>query len=276
MQSPNPELAEASDLAASPQPNIQVPWWLRIALFVLHIVTVFAAASLTPEGHFFELGEYTGALLIFGSIPLWWLLFCAKTHRGILLFCAFVLVQSGFVALVGLHFRAEDQVLQSIGSELAVKRREWALEMELFRMDRLFEMTSGKRELRITELQELKTRAKNGGAKLGEIESDVMRSRADAERRLAAVSSRAARNFQLGVESTRQLYKDELRSTRDYFIESEQLAEFLIDRHGQYAQTAKGPIFKKDKDAQSFDHQLHAISLLQEHVSSLSHRLPRD
>jgi len=69
---------------------------------------------------------------------------------------------------------------------------------------------------------------------------------------------------------------EEIKSTRDYFVESEQLAGFLIDRQGQHAQTSKGPIFKKDEDAQSFDHQLHAIALLQEHLSSLSHRLPPD
>lgn len=274
MQSLNPEIAVEGALGGAPGPNVRVPWWTRIALFILHILAVFGAASLTPEGYFFQLGEDTGALLIFGSIPIWWLLFSAKTRRGILLFCVFVLAQVGVVALVGMHFRAEDRLLKPISDELSAKRREWAAEMEPFRMDALFEMTSGKRELSSTELQELQSRAKNGQIRLGEVESDMVRTRADAERRMATVTSRAAHNFHLGVESTRQLYDEEIKTTRDYLANSEQLAGFLFNRRGQYAQTSSGLIFKKDEDQQSFDDQLHSIAILQDHLSSLNHRIP--
>jgi hypothetical protein len=274
MQPLDPEIAVEGALAGAPGPNVRVSWWTRIVLFILHIVAVFGAASLTPEGHFFELGEYTGALLIFGSITLWWFLFSSKTRRGIFLSCVFVVAQAGTVALVGLHFRAEDRMLKPIGDELSAKRREWVAEMEPFRMDALFEMTSGKRELSLTELQELQNRAKNGQIKLGEVESDMVRTRADAERRIATVNSRAAHNFHLGVESTRQLYDEEIKTTRDYLAYSEQLAGFLFNRRGQYAQTSRGPIFKKAEDQQSFDDQLHSIAILQDHLSSLSHRIP--
>ena len=165
-------------------------------------------------------------------------------------------------------------MLKPIGEELSAKRREWAAEMEPFRMDALFEMTSGKRELSLEELQELQSRARKGQIKLGEVNSDMTRTRAEAERRMAAVNSRAAHNFHLGIESTRKLYDDEMKTTLDYLAGSGQLAEFLANRRGQYAQTSRGPIFKKDEDQQSFDNQLHSIALLQDHLSSLSHRIP--
>ena len=74
---------------------------VRIALLILHIFVVFGTASLTPAGYYFQLGEYTGGAVIFGSILLWWLLFAAKTRREIVLFCSLALGQAGFVALVG-------------------------------------------------------------------------------------------------------------------------------------------------------------------------------
>jgi hypothetical protein len=273
MQSPNPEITEEGAFGAPVQSTFRVPWWIRIALFILHIVTVFGAASLTPEGYFFELGEYTGTLLIFGSIPLWWLLFSAKTRRGIFLFCVFVLAQAGMVALVGLHFRAEDRMLQPIVAEISAKRREWVGAMEPFRMDALFEMTSGKRELSLTELQELQSRARDGGTKLGELKSDIERFTADQERRLAAVDSRAARDFHLGVESSRQVSDEQMKLLQESLTKSEQLVVFLIDRYGQYAQTSKGLKFKKYEDALDFNNQLNAIASSQERLASINHRV---
>src|SRR6266446_4531735 len=145
--------------AVAPAPDFRGRWWIRIALFMLHIAILVAAMSLTPPGYFFELGAFTGSILLFSSILLWWLLCSAKTRRGILLYCILALVQAGFMALVGLHFQAEDTALRPILSEFAMKRIEWASQMEQFRMDTLFEMTSGKRQLSVEELRELQTRA---------------------------------------------------------------------------------------------------------------------
>src|SRR6266446_4753693 len=100
--------------AVAPAPDFRGRWWIRIALFMLHIAILVAAMSLTPPGYFFELGAFTGSILLFSSILLWWLLCSAKTRRGILLYCILALVQAGFMALVGLHFRGEDRALQSI------------------------------------------------------------------------------------------------------------------------------------------------------------------
>lgn len=237
---------------------------------------MLGAASLTPEGYYFQLGEYTFGVVIFSSVLLWLLLFLAKTHRGIVLFCSLVLGQAGFVALVGLHLRAEDRVSRPIVEEIAMRRREWASQLDLSRIDPLFEMTSGKRKLGITELKELQTRARAGKTQVGIVESDVIRTRTEAERRLASVSAQAARDFRLGVESTRQRYEEEMGLTRDYFTGCEQLAGFLIDRQGQYSQTSEGLRFKKAEDVQSFNDQIKAISLLQKEIASLEHQLSQD
>jgi len=266
MQSSDPEIVMAGDFPApaAPQPNFQGRWWIRVALLVLHIAIVGAATSLTPGEHAFELGALTGPLLLLGTIFLWVLLFCAKTRRGILLFCSLLLIQAGFMALVGLNFRAEDRVLRQVMEELDLKKLEWASQMEPFRMDTLFEMTSGKRQLSTRQLQEFQSRAQDGKAKVGELEADMLRSTTDAERRIAAVSSRAARNFRLGVESTRPVVEEQLRLMKNYFTESEQLAGFLIDRYREYAQTSQGLKFKRNEDAQSFNNRLNAIARLQE------------
>src|SRR3979490_1743483 len=117
MQSSDPEIVMAGDFPAAPQPNFQGRWWIRVALLVLHIVIVGAATSLTPGEHAFELGALTGPALLLSTIFLWVLLFCAKTRRGILLFCSLLLIQAGSVALVGLNFRAEDRVLRQVMEE---------------------------------------------------------------------------------------------------------------------------------------------------------------
>jgi hypothetical protein len=273
MLSTNPETVEAASSATPPQPNFRGRWCIRIALLALHIVVVFGAASLTPDGYYFQLGYYTGGVIFFGSILLWLLLFGAKTRCRIVLFCSLVLGQAGFVALVGLHLRAEGRVLQTFGEELKVKRAEWAKKMEPYPMDALFDMTSGKRELSFTELQELQSRAKDGRTKLGELKSDTERFTADEERRIAAVNSRAALAFRLAVESSRQESDEQMKLMQDSLTKSEQLVVFLIDRHGQYSQTSKGLKFKKAKDAQYFSNQLNAIASSQERLASINNRV---
>jgi len=276
MLSTNPETVEAASPAIPPQSNFRGRWWIRIALLIMHIVAVFGAASLTPDEYYFQLGEYTFGVVIFGSILLWGLLLAARTRRGIVLFCCLVLGQTGYVALVGLKLRAEARVSRSIGEEIAIKRREWGSQLKLARMNPLFEMTSGKRKLSIAQLQELKNQAQDGRVQVDLVESDVIRSRAEAERRLSAVSAGAAQDFRLGVESTRQLYEKEMGLTKDYFAQCEQLAGFLIDRQGQYSQTSEGLRFKKAEDIQWFNNETEAILLLQKQIASLENQLPPD
>src|SRR5215469_13827219 len=265
----NLETVEAANPNTPPQPNVRVRWWLRVALFVVHIVIVLGASFFfTPAQYAFQVGYSYGQILLYSSIVLWGLLFCAQTRRGIFVFCGLVLIQAGFVALVGLQFQATDRVLQSFGEELTVKRAEGTKKMEQYRIDALFDMTSGKRELSFTELQELQSRARDGRTKLGELKSELDRLMDDEERRIAAVNSTEAHNFRLGVESSRQVSDEEMKLMQDYFTDSEQLAGFLIDRHGQYAQTSRGLKFTKDEDVEYFNNQLNAIARLQKQLAS--------
>jgi hypothetical protein len=81
MQSADSEGLPPPDSTDAPPHNLRGYWWIRVALLVLHITVVVAAMSLTPDGYYFQLGEYTGSALIVSSVILWWLLFSAKTSH---------------------------------------------------------------------------------------------------------------------------------------------------------------------------------------------------
>lgn len=252
-------------------------WGTRVALFVLHITILVAAMSLTPDGYFFRLGEDTGVLLVSSSIILWWLLLSAKTRSGITTFCVLALGQAGFMAGVGLHFKAEDRALRPILEEIAGKQNRWKSrwesQMGQFRMAPLFEMISGKRQLSIGDLREVQTQARAGRAKLSEAQSDMVLLVADGERRIASVSSVAASDFRRGYESTRPASEEGVKAIEDYFTDVDQLAEFLINRQGQCSQTPNGLVFKRDVDTEAFNKQRDAIAHLQDQVNSLRHSL---
>jgi hypothetical protein len=257
------------------RPNVRHPWRIRIALFVFHIVIVGAALSLTPDGYAFQLGEYTGTVLIFGSIVLWGLLLSAKTRRVFAIFSALALAQAGIMALVGLHFRTEDRALNPIFQELSKKRSQWESQLGQFRMDPLFGMISGPRRLSVAELRELQSQARAGKAKISEVQSDVMVSVSEAERRIGAVSHGAAEDFRRGFDSTRPAYEEQMNAMRDYFTETDQLAQLLIDLQGQYSQTPKGLVFKRNADLEVFNRKLDTIAHLQEQISSFRQSLGR-
>jgi len=273
MNSTNPEMAET----APSQPSFRGRWILvRIAFLILHVAAVVAAASLTPDAYYFQLGEYTGAVVMFSSIALWFFLFAIRTRAGIILFCCLALGQAGFVALVGMHLRAVEKVTQSIEEEISRKRREWALQLNPDSMRPLAELISGERTLSVDQLQELSRKARSQEAQVDLVELDVVRSRADAEPRIGSISARAAHSFHLGAESTKQLYEQEMRLTKDYFTDCEKLSDFLIDRQGQFSQTTEGLKFKKAEDAQSFNEQRIAISLSLQKIASVEQQLRKD
>jgi len=227
--------------------------------------------SLTPQGYAFQFGEYAGLILV-TCIFLWLLLFSAQTRRGILLFCIFAFGQIGFTALVGLHFRTEDRVMQSILKNFVVEASEGASQMQQFRMDSLFDMTSGKGQLSIAELRELQIRAQSGKAKCLELNSDHIRSLADAERRIAATSSEAAANFRQGVESVQPASDQYMKLVQDYFTGIEQLTGFLINKQGQYVQTSSGVVFKTEEDSKAFNKQLDTIAKQADSIAQLEAR----
>ena len=276
MQSPDSEPLSPQDSSVTPLPNFWGRWWIRISIFVLHLVALVAAGSLTPAEYAFQFGYYIGSVLLFSTIFLWGLLFYTRTRKGILWFCMFAIAQAGCVAMVGLHFQSEDRVLQQIKNEFLMKQAEWAAQMKQFSTDPLTEMTSGRRQLSVAELQELQTRARAGKAKLNELESDLIRLEDEAEQRIAKVSTGEARNFRRGVESSRPIVDEQMKLMRDNFTAVEQLTGFLIDRRGQYSQTSNGLVFKKYEDADTFNKQLDAITHLQEKMNSRKYDLPPD
>jgi hypothetical protein len=263
---PPPDSTEALD---APPHNLRGYRWIRAALLVFHITVVVAAMSLTPDGYFFQLGEITGTALILTSVILWCFLFFAKTRRAITIFCVLTVGQAGCTAVVALHFRAEDKALKPIFEEIVMKRSQWESQIGQFRMDPLFEMVSGKSRLSVAELRELQTRARMGKAKIAEVQSEEIRSVAEAELRIGRVSHEAARDFERGFESTRPASEEQMKLMQDYFTATEQLAEFLIHRQKQYSQTPQGLAFTRSGDAEAFDKQLDAIAHLQKQINSI-------
>jgi hypothetical protein len=240
---------------------------IRIALLVLHIAMLAAAIALTPAGYAFELGHYSGSVLLFGSLCLWFLLYFVRTRKEILLFCALALTQAGFMAFIGMRFRTENRALQQIMAELVQRRKESEAQMRPFSMAPLFEMLLGKRHLSGEELQELHTRARAAETKANELESGGMRWIAEAESRLAAVSPGAARDFEAGVDSSQPESNKIMKLTRDYFTEIEQLTGFLIERQRRYRVTTEGLVFDRTEDAQAFNEKIDAIMRLREQLN---------
>ena len=251
------------------RPNFRGQWRTRLVLLLFHVTIVVAAISLTPDGYYFQLGQYTGFALVLSSVILWWLLLSAKTRRAITIFCVLALGQATFMALVALHFRAEERALRPIIEELTMERNRWESQIGQFPMDPLFEMISGKRTLSVVELREIQTRAQAGKAKISEVQSDVIRSVAEAERRMGGLSSGAARDFRSGFESTQPAFEEQMKDMQDYFSASDQLAEFLIHRQGKYSQTPDGLVFTRNEDTETFNKQFDAIAHLQEQINSV-------
>src|SRR6516164_11148926 len=114
----NLETVEEASPVTPPQPNFRGRWWIRIALFLLHIVIVLGVSAFSVAQHAYEFGYSYGQILLCSSILLWFLLLAAQTRRGIFVFCGLVLAQAGLVVLIGLHFQASDRALQSLKEEL--------------------------------------------------------------------------------------------------------------------------------------------------------------
>src|SRR5262249_23605192 len=157
MLSTSPQTVEAADSDTPPRQKSRVRWFVRVGLFLVHIGSLAGAASFTPGEYAFQFGFDAGAIVLVSTLFLWILLWAARTRGLLALFCALALAQVGCVALLGLHFQAEDRALRPMMEEFATKRVEWNSRLERFRLDRLFEMTSGHRKLSPAELQELRS-----------------------------------------------------------------------------------------------------------------------
>jgi uncharacterized phage infection (PIP) family protein YhgE len=104
--------------------------------------------------------------------------------------------------------------------------------------------------------------------KVNELESAQIRWIAETESRLAAVSPRAVRDFQRGVDSSQTESNKIMKVTRDYFTETEQLTGFLIERQRRYRATSEGLVFDRAEDAQAFNEKINAIARLQDQLNA--------
>jgi hypothetical protein len=95
-----------NDVAAHEKPvsRRRYTWMIRIGLFILHLVLLVAAFSVTPEGYFVQLGAYTGSIVLFVTPVLWLVLFVGNSRKAIIAFCTLVVAQTGFVAHCRLAF----------------------------------------------------------------------------------------------------------------------------------------------------------------------------
>jgi hypothetical protein len=238
---------------------------IRIGLFLLHVVLLVAAFSVTPQGYFVQLGAYTGSIVVFGTPVLWLVLFVGNSRKARLAFCALAVAQTGLIALVGWHFRSEDALLQQVMTEVGQQKQRWATEMSQFRMDALFDVLSGKRPLRAGELEELRVRANGGRQKAQEVSSELEALVTRAESRLTA---RQAADFQRGVERSRPDEEKDMKALQDYFVEIDKLIRFLIEREQHYRLTSSGIAFDIDADAEAYNARINAITDLEKQIVS--------
>jgi hypothetical protein len=238
---------------------------IRIGLFLLHIVLLVAACSVTPEGYAFQLGASTGSIIFFGTPVLWFVLFGWNSRNARFAFCALAVAQTGLIALVGWHFRSEDALLQQVMTEVGQQKEQWAKEMSQFRMDALFEVLSGKRPLRAGELEELRVRANGGRRKAQEVSSELEALVTRAESRM---TKKQAADFQRGVERSRPDEEKDTKALQDYFVEIDKLIGFLIERQEHYRITTSGIVFEIDADSQAYNTRMDAIADLEKQLLS--------
>jgi hypothetical protein len=247
----------------------------RLALFFVHVTALVLACSVTPEHYFFQLGYYTGSLIIFGNIFLWALLWFGTSKPPILIFCALASVQIGILAAVGLGFRAENELAESVKAEGEARRAHYESEMAQFRMNPLFDELTGKRPFYFADLRNFQIRAQAAKAKLLELQGESRRWLAQAETRMAKRSPAAARDFRRGIDSVKPEGDKIEDFTLQYFAEVEHLTALLISHYGRYQVTRKGLIFDLPKDASQYNETIARINYLAEQSSAHSVKLKK-
>jgi hypothetical protein len=247
-------------------------WWVRALLFVFHLALLVEAASLTPEDYFVRLGAAAGGLILIGTPFLWFLLWFARTRMLVLLFCGFVLGQTGITALVALTFRAEAEVMQQVSTEGAQRQKEAAAQIADLHLDRVFKMLKPENGLHPEDLPDLQARARFAQVKLRELQATHETWLKDAEKRIAAVNTRAAINFRRGVESSRERSEQIQKVTQDYYTGIDRLVTLLIDRQGSYRITSSGLMFNRGQDADMFNQILDSLKAMEERINAEGQR----
>jgi len=190
-----------------------------------------------------------------------------------LLFCALAVAQSGFVLSVVLQFRQEDKLLRQIELETVQKRKEWAARMGKFAVDPLFQMCKGKRTLSDEEMQELGRRAKNAQEEMQSQLTEMIQWDDQAESRIGAVSPSGARQFRLGVQSTKSESNESVQLGQEYYSQIEKLIAFLIEQKGAYRVTREGLVFSRNKDVETFNDMNEKIVQAAKRLTALTQKL---
>lgn len=257
------------ELSDNPAPRKRIHARVRWLLLLLHIVVLFLAIFLAPNGYAFQLGASTGPILVFGSMGLWAVLFLAQTRRGLLSYCLLALLQVGIIASVALHYRAEDRVLREVMSDYDRQEQAWAASMNEFSMEPLYRMLNGERPVTFEELEKINALAKGGQAHLLKLRSETEQWKEQAISRVSKISARGALDVRRGME-TRQAEEDDLmHALQAMYSEDEQLAEFLIQREEHYRVKDGVFEFESAKDNQTFDDRVASIAKLNEKLGTL-------
>ncbi len=267
---------EGSSSAASGPPDSEATqlsgpwsvWWIRVLLFIAHLTLLVAAASLTPAGYFFQLGEITGSVMVVGALFLWLLLWFARRRGIVLLFCGLVLAQTGFIAFVATQFRTEDRLVRELAAENAQRQNLWETQMANFHLNRVFEMLTPGNEFHPEELPELLQSARAANIANREQWAQTEAWANDGEKRLAAVNLRAAAEFRQGFESKRARNERVQELNRDYLTGIEKLVTLLIDKQGRFHSTKAGLAFDAQQDEDVYNEELNGLNAIQAKINA--------
>jgi hypothetical protein len=244
-------------------------WWIRVLLFLAHLALLLWAASLTPDGYFFQLGEIAGMVMFFGSLCLWFFLWFVRKRSTVLLFCALAVAQSGLVAVIGLQFRKEDRALQGVMADLDQRQKTGETQMASFHVERVMEMLAPGNEFHREELPGLRERAHAATIANTEYWAQFKASVNDAEKRLGAVSLKAASDFRRGFESNSARNERIQELNTDYLSEIEKLTTLLIDAQGHYHSTKSGLAFERKRDLDTFNQILDNLNTIRTKLTEL-------
>ena len=234
--------------------------WIRVPLFIAHLVLLVAAVSLTPSNYAFQLGAITGPVILVSTLLLWVLLWHARQRRTVLLFCGLVLAQIGLVSFVGFQFRSEDKVVREIEAEKAQRQVNWTAQIANFHLSRLFEMLTPGNQFHPEELPGLLEKVRSATVADGEQWDQMQGWASDAEKRLAAANLSTAAEFRRGFESTRVRNERVQALNKEYYAGIEKLITLLIDKQGHYHSTKAGLAFDRHQDADAFEHVLKSLN----------------
>lgn len=242
--------------------------WIRFPLLIAYLVVLVGVLSQTPEGYFFQLGEITGWAIIIGTPLLLFLLWSARQRTAIMWFAGLALAQIGFIAFFVMQFRAEHRFLQPIMAEKAQLQAAWADRLANFHLDRLPEMLNSENEFHAEELPGLREQARSAAIAYREQWAEMQAWTNDAEKRIAAVNTRGAREFRMGFDSVKARNQRVQDLNQDYVAGIEKLTTLLIEKQGRYHTTKTGLVFDRQPDGDAYAQLIISLNAIKEKTNA--------